>query len=663
MALAVAMVACQGAVGEPGQSGQPGQPGGVPPRSIEAIQDVSLMLAGPMATKAIDVTNNFDDPDAEVGDSLIVTATSSKETIVTASVSGMMVTVTAVALGEADVTVTVTDKDSLTAKDTFKVTVAPSIAPELIEELPNVWMGTDYASHEIDLTDHFFHSSEIAYSAMPQDNSIATATIEGTVLTVASADTGITRVVVTATADGQSTTDGFQVEVEDHPVRGPYEMGTLDNIELTVGESEVVDVAGNFADPDDQALTLHAYSDDEDLATVDVDGSMITVTAVGAGSTVITAYVRDDDDLRSDDLWFEVTVSDPDPDPDPDPDEGNCDVLDVGDTCTVPVEDGQTVVSGDTNKLTVSETSANTFTVTAKAKGDASVQIRDADDLSLIERIDIHVNNQAPLRKAMKDPTSAMPLAAAADADIPSSYSRPDDAAMVTGDGEGLHKFTIMWSDYFEDKDGDTLTYKARSSNSQNAVVAAVNGTTVLVDILNNEDNTVEFTFTAKDNDEDDPKESVDSLTYRVQLMAVNSRTYNVTQFTGSGTDDFDSPIAVGYRTVAEHELVFTSGFAFAADVDGAGDSASTITNACSAITTPADGAECFEITKSGSIVLGTLAAEGGNLGVPFTLTGFTDPTITVTYRRWDDNTATPPVPTLTQDMRTLQLNVVPVVE
>ena len=220
-----------------------------------------------------------------------------------------------------------------------------------------------------------------------------------------------------------------------------------------------------------------------------------------------------------------------------------------------------------------------------------------------------------------------------------------------------------MLDDYFEDKDGDTLTYIARSSNSRNAVVAAVNGTTVLVDILNNEGNVVEFTFTAKDNDEDDPKESVGSLIYRVQLMAVKSRTYNVTQFTESTTDDFDSPIAVGYRTVAVHKLVFTSGFAFAADVDGAGNSASTIDVDCSTITTPADNDECFEITKSGSIVLGALVTTGGNSELPFTLTGFTDPEITVTYKRWDNNTASPPVAILAQDKRRLQLNVVPVVE
>ena len=156
---------------------------------VSVIKKIALKLAGPMATKAIVVTNNFNDPDAKAGDSLDLSAKSSDETIVTVATSGMTVTVTAVALGEANVTVTVTDKDSLTAKDTFKVTVAASIAPEIIEKLPDIWLGTDRMSETIDLADHFFHSSEITYSVRSADDLVATATIEGSVLTVTSVKT------------------------------------------------------------------------------------------------------------------------------------------------------------------------------------------------------------------------------------------------------------------------------------------------------------------------------------------------------------------------------------------------------------------------------------------------------------------------------------------
>ena len=57
--LVMTMALAPGKAGEPGEPGEPGEAGGVPPRSIEDIADVSLKLAGPMATKAIVVTNNF----------------------------------------------------------------------------------------------------------------------------------------------------------------------------------------------------------------------------------------------------------------------------------------------------------------------------------------------------------------------------------------------------------------------------------------------------------------------------------------------------------------------------------------------------------------------------------------------------------------------------
>ena len=146
MALAVAMVACQAAApGKPGETGEPGEAGGVPPRSIEDIADASLMLAGPMATKAIVVTNNFNDPDAKAGDSLDLSAKSSDETKVTVATSGMTVTVTAVALGSANVTRDGNRQRQLDRKGHIQGDgMAASIAPDIIGGVAGcmVWVQT-----------------------------------------------------------------------------------------------------------------------------------------------------------------------------------------------------------------------------------------------------------------------------------------------------------------------------------------------------------------------------------------------------------------------------------------------------------------------------------------------------------------------------------------
>ena len=98
-------------------------------------------------------------------------------------------------------------------------------------------------------------------------------------------------------------------------------MGEIDDIELTVGASQEVDVVDNFADPNDQELEFRAASSNDAFATVAVDGSMVTVTAVAAGTATISVSAEDEDGLESEALSFDVTVTaadDPDDPDDPD---------------------------------------------------------------------------------------------------------------------------------------------------------------------------------------------------------------------------------------------------------------------------------------------------------------------------------------------------------
>ena len=68
------------------------------------------------------------------------------------------------------------------------------------------------------------------------------------------------------------------------PNRPPEAVETLADRSLTVGASPVsVDLASAFRDADDDALTYAASSSAEDVATVAVAGSVVTVTPVGAG--------------------------------------------------------------------------------------------------------------------------------------------------------------------------------------------------------------------------------------------------------------------------------------------------------------------------------------------------------------------------------------------
>ena len=516
---------------------------------------MSLKLAGPMATKAIVVTNNFNDPDAKAGDSLDLSAKSSDETIVTVATSGMTVTVTAVALGRSrHVTVTVTDKDSLTAKDTFKVTVAASIAPEIIEKLPDMWLGTDRMSETIDLADHFFHSSEITYSVRSADDLVATATIEGSVLTVTSKDTSDIRMVVTATADGLPTQDGFQVYVRDHPVAGPYDMGEIDDIELTVGASQEVDVVDNFADPNDQDLTLIASSEDEDIATVEVDGSIVTVTAVADGMASIKVYVHDEDGLRSDDLWFEVTVT---PALVTDPDSTDSDPTDSDSTDPEPIDSasglpvdipikgvgefwewtltnaGHRVISEDTQVVKVLRTTGMMVKLEGVKRGDTRVYVVDAENEVVGAPSDVTVKNSPPMRNTDVDPNPIYTMLAIDDGDTmdvdesTTVYVVVNDGAIEVVTSDGVRNTPDLVS-FFKDADlgdGDKLEFKA--STDSNYVKASVNAGQLEVDVVKKDGASFIVTITAKD---DTGKTADAPVMLAVRAMVALPKTYELNQ-------------------------------------------------------------------------------------------------------------------------------------
>ena len=303
-------------------------------------------------------------------------------------------TLTPLVTGPTRVTVVATADGASTAPVVFTVTVmagsapkpAEPVAPEVIQDLEDIRLGTDWTTYEWELKYHFSHdSSEITYSLSVDDETIATAAIEGSgidaELIVTAQDTGRTRVIVMATADGESVTEGFNVTVQDGPVAHPYSMGEIADIEeLAEGEIEEVDVADNFADPLGQDWRVEAESSDKDVATVEANGTTVTVTAEGPGTATITVNAVDDDGLESRPLEFDVTVAAaaPDPDPDPEPmapkpmgmiDDITLALMASGGPVTHEVDVTNKFSDSDSDVLTYTASSNNDMVATAMAAG------------------------------------------------------------------------------------------------------------------------------------------------------------------------------------------------------------------------------------------------------------------------------------------------------
>ena len=464
------------------------------------------------------------------------------------------------------------------------VTAAPPpdpIPPTVTETLPDVWLGINARTSEtFDLVNHFQHSSAITYSATSGDETIATATIEGSMLTVTSADTGRTRVVVTATAEGKSVQDGFQVEVGH---TNPYHMGEIGDRELTVGGVEDVDVGDNFSDPDGQDLRVHAVSKDEDFATVTVDGLTVTVTAEGVGTTEIAVYVEDEDGLMSGRLYFSVTVSESEPvEPDPTgPDPTAPEPMESASGLPVDIEipgkgkfyegtitnEGHRVISENTQIVKVLRTTGMMVKLEGVKRGDTKVYVVDAENEVVGDPSNVTVNNSPPMRDTEVDPDPLYTMLAindAATADVDESTT----VYVVYNDGttanDIVDEIPALVS-FFKDDDlgvgGDKLEFDA--STDSNYVKASVNSAgEIEVDVVKKDGVFFIVTITAKD----DTGELADApVMLAVRAMAALPKSYDLKQKPSGvlGT------ITVDNRQDVEHTIVVEDsdnalGFVFA---------------------------------------------------------------------------------------------------
>ena len=89
--------------------------------------------------------------------------------------------------------------------------------------------------------------------------------------------------------------------------RPPVAVDELDAIVLEVGIMRAVDVAHYFSDPDGDALTFSAFSQNGEVATVADSGSTVTITAVRAGSATVSVSATDPGGLSAR-IGIEVTV-------------------------------------------------------------------------------------------------------------------------------------------------------------------------------------------------------------------------------------------------------------------------------------------------------------------------------------------------------------------
>ena len=309
-------------------------------------------------TESVDLAGYFSDAD---GDVLSYSATSSDPGVATTAVSGTAVRVTAVAAGNAKVTVTASDPGGLSADQTFAVTV-PNRAPVSVGRIPDAetFVGE---SVEIAVAVYFDDpdGDALTYAVASSDPSVATASVAGATLRATGVGQGAATMTVTASdPGGLSATETFTVTVSN---RSPEAVGQIDDAETFVGDSVEIELAEYFSDPDGDQLTYAAASSDPGVATVSVAGATLRAMGVGQGTATTTVTASDPGGLSATQT-FTVTV----------PNRGPEAVGEIDDAETFVGESVEIELEGyfsdpDGDDLAYSATSSNTRVVTVSVAG------------------------------------------------------------------------------------------------------------------------------------------------------------------------------------------------------------------------------------------------------------------------------------------------------
>ena len=235
------------------------------------------------------------------------------------------------------------------------------------------------------------------------------------------------------------------------PNLAPLASGSISPRTVAAGETVAVNASDYFTDPDGDALTFTATSSNATSASVAVSGGVVTVTAVAAGVANVTVTARALDGLSAQQS-FTVTVQNRAPVArDSIPEQ----TLFMGDTASVNMAayfhdpDGDALsysVANSDEAVASASVSGSLVSLKAATRGTSTVTVtaRDPGGLSARQDFAVTVPNREPI---------------ALDS-IPSQILFVDQTV------------ELDLSSYFDDLDGDALSYAAGSSNG--AVVLAV---------------------------------------------------------------------------------------------------------------------------------------------------------------------------------------------
>ena len=293
-------------------------------------------------------------------------------------------------------------------------------------------------------------------------------------LTIDPLSSGSATITVTAMdSEGAAGHESFEVEVNAIP---SIDMA-VEHMVVELGMMKTFDISNVF--DDDGELTISVASNDESVATFELEGDlMATLHGVQAGTTYVLITAKDDK-YTSVTASFKVDVSTRPTVSMMIPNQ----MVDVGEVKSIDLnlhfEDADegavltmTASSSDMSIVSTSVDSSNVLAITGVAGGDAEVTVTAMDQFGLDVSTSFAVS------------VDSMPMVASAIGDVTLEV--------------GGSPVSIDLTPAFSDADGDTLTYSV-SMGSSSAVSASMSG--AMVSLTGNHRGSTTATATASDED------------------------------------------------------------------------------------------------------------------------------------------------------------------
>ena len=460
----------------------------------EGMTTVDLTQTGGMHTFPVDVLSADDAPDVtrvipnrELVDRRGVTRTNltryfsgdnlefkivsnSRPQFAMAEIKGDYLEITTRRVGHTDITIRATDLDTRGfVDDTFRVTVIlPNNAPRLAQAIPDLTLYLDDAGTQVDMRPYFRDEDQDFLLFIPQSANprVVTGRPMGPNVIFNVVGLGEARMTIIAQdGKGGEAVGSFTITVLD-PNFAPETVGEMPAQTIRVeGEPISLDVSRYFTDPNNDDLTYTAASSDTDSLTVEIEGSMVTLTAVAPGEVTVTVRATDPGG-KSATQEMAVTVLPPNNAP------------------VAAATFADHVLQIDDNPLGIDVTAYFSdpdgdemrFTATSSEEAVATVSIRDG----MLTVVPVGAGETIITVTAIDVVGAAysMTFMVTVQANVaPEAVGSIDDQVMI----EGGRALEIMMSEYFSDANGDELTYTAETSNSQAVGAIIIDGSDLLV--------------------------------------------------------------------------------------------------------------------------------------------------------------------------------------